>query len=90
MVYQITIKDVQKALGTCQKNGVAVVVCSNAPQMSLAISFHIKDDGTVYYSPSYQVGNLNRCLPENYNLLAAIAEFNSEMRKYDDEHFNFT
>ena len=90
MVYQITIKDVQKALQTCQKNGVAVVVCSNAPRMSFAVSFHIKDDGTVWFSPSYQVGNLNRCLPENYNLLTAIYEFNSDMRKYDNEHFDFT
>lgn len=89
MVYQISINDVRKALQTCQKNGV-VVVCSNVPRMSFAISFHIKDDGTVYYSPSYQVDNLNRCLPENYNLLTAISEFNSDMRKYDNEHFDFT
>lgn len=85
MVYQISLKDVRKAM-TTMNNGVAVVVCSASPRMSFAVSFHVKDDGTAYVSPSYQVGNFNACLPDNYNLISAISQFNADMIRYEEEH----
>lgn len=85
MVYQISLKDVRKAM-TTMNNGVAVVVCSASPRMSFAVSFHVKDDGTAYVSPSYQVGNFNACLPDNYNLISAISQFNADMARYEEEH----
>lgn len=85
MVYHISLKDVRKAM-TTMNNGVAVVICKDSPRMSFAVSFHVKDDGTAYASPSYQVGNSNVCLPDNYNLISAISRFNADMVRYEEEH----
>lgn len=83
MVYQISIKDVKKALDNASKN-IICVVCSENPRMSCYLQFNMKDDGTIYTTSGYQVANTCVNLGENIPVDYLVKKFNEAMVDYDD------
>jgi len=86
MVYQISIKDIKKALFAKNHSNIVVVVCSENPRMSCHIQFLMKDTGEIYYNCGYQVGNYNVCLADNTPIWELVYKFNKAMRDYDIEY----
>jgi len=81
MTYQISIKDFKNAIKQMKSN-VVVVKC--ADHMFASLQFLMKDDGTPYYTAQYQVGNINRCLGDNYPVDILVKEFNFAMLSYSE------
>ena len=79
MTYQVSIKDFKKAISEMKSN-IAVVKC--AEHMFASIQFLTNDDGTPYYTASYNVGNVNHCLGDNYPINCLVKDFNNAMANY--------
>lgn len=82
MTYQVSLKDFRNAI-MHMKSNIAVVRC--ADYMFASLQFLMTEDGTPYYTAQYQVGNISRCLGDNYPVDRLVKEFNSAMLSYSEK-----
>lgn len=85
MTYQTTINDFRDAIAHMESN-TAFVVCSEKPKMQASITFNTREDGAIYTTMEYIVGNEKKAYDDNLPIKMLMADFNKAMHDYDSKN----
>lgn len=82
MTYQTTINDFRDAIAKMTSN-TATVVCSEKPKMQASITFNAREDGAIFTTMEYIVGNEKKTYDDNLPIKMLMLDFNKAMHDYD-------